>query len=154
MAGGRKEARQWALQMLYQLDINPTELTELFDVFFVEKKYANRDRAFAEKTVRGVLKNLEAIDKKVEEFTPKWDMSRLGGVDRNVLRIAAYEMIYCDDIPPVVSINEAVQNAKDYSGMESGKFVNGVLDELRKTLNRPARSTYKTAEERMKEQGD
>ncbi|MFC1467882.1 transcription antitermination factor NusB [Verrucomicrobiota bacterium] len=154
MAGGRKEARQWALQMLYQLDINPAEMTELFDDFFEEKKYANRDRAFAEKTVRGVLKNVEAIDKKVEEFTPKWDMDRLGGVDRNVLRIAAYEMIYCDDIPPVVSINEAVQNAKDYSGMESGKFVNGVLDELRKTLDRPARSTYKSAEERIKERGD
>ena len=154
MAGGRKEARQWALQMLYQLDINPTEKEELFDGFFADKKYANRDRGFAEKTVNGVLQNVGELDKKVEEFTPKWDMKRLGGVDRNVLRIAAYEMIFCDDIPPVVSINEAVQNAKDYSGMESGKFVNGVLDELRKTLDRPSRTTYKTAEERMREQGD
>lgn len=154
MAGGRKEARQWALQMLFQLDINPEETDVLFNDFFADKKYANRDRAFAEKTVLGVLNNVDAIDKKVEEFTPKWDMERLGGVDRNVLRIAAYEMLYCDDIPPVVSINEAVQNAKDYSGMESGKFVNGVLDELRKTLGRPARSTYKPASERLKDKDD
>ncbi len=149
MAGGRKEARQWALQMLFQLDINPEETDVLFDTFFKEMKYANRDRAFAEKTVLGVLKNLKAIDAKIVELTPNWDMNRLGGVDRNVLRIAVCEMIHCDDIPPVVSINEAVQNAKDFAGAESGKFVNGVLDELRKTLDRPARSTYKTAEERM-----
>ena len=154
MAGGRKEARQWALQMLFQLDINPEDTDVLFDDFFEHKKYANRDRAFAEKTVTGVIDNCDALDKKVEEFTPKWDMNRLGGVDRNVLRIAAYEMIYCDDIPPVVSINEAIENAKDYSGQESGKFVNGVLDELRKTLDRPARSTYKSAEERLKELND
>jgi N utilization substance protein B len=154
MAGGRKEAREWALQMLFQLDINPEETDLLFDEFFAEKKYANRDRAFAEKTVCGVLDNVDAIDKKVEEFTPKWDMDRLGGVDRNVLRIAAYEMLYCEDIPPVVSINEAVQNAKDYSGMDSGKFVNGVLDELRKTLDRPSRSTYKPVEQHLKGQDD
>lgn len=154
MAGGRKEAREWALQMLYQLDINPLGLEELFEQFFADKKYANRDREFAEKTVIGVIEYFEAIDSKVKEFTPKWDMKRLGGVDRNVLRIAAYEMIYCDDIPPVVSINEAIQNAKDYAGVESGKFVNGVLDELRKTLDRPSRSTYKSAEERLKEQAD
>lgn len=149
MAGGRKEARQWALQMLFQLDINPGETDLMFDDFFAGKKYANRDRAFAEKTVYGVMENEAAIDKKVEEFTPNWDMGRLGGVDRNVLRIAVYEMIYCEDIPPVVSINEAVQNAKDYAGMDSGKFVNGVLDELRKTLDRPARSTYKSVEDRL-----
>ena len=99
----------------------------------------------------GVLKNLDEVDAKIEEFTPKWDMNRLGGVDRNVLRIAVYEMNICEDIPPVVSINEAVQNAKDYAGPESGKFVNGVLDEFRKKLDRPARSAYKSAEERLKE---
>lgn len=115
MAGGRKEARQWALQMLFQLDINPEETDVLFDTFFKEMKYANRDRAFAEKTVLGVLKNLKAIDAKIVELTPNWDMNRLGGVDRNVLRIAVYEMIHCDDIPPVVSINEAVQNAKSFA---------------------------------------
>lgn len=154
MAGGRKEARQWALQMLFQLDINPEDTDVMFDDFFDTKKYANRDRDFAEKTVIGVLDNVAELDKKVEEFTPKWDMKRLGGVDRNVLRIAAFEMLHCDDIPPVVSINEAIENAKDYSGAESGKFVNGVLDELRKTLSRPARSTYKTAEERLKDLDD
>jgi N utilization substance protein B len=154
MAGGRKEARQWALQMLFQLDINPEDTDVLFDDFFEGKKYANRDREFAEKTVNGVVDNCAALDEKVEEFTPKWEMKRLGGVDRNVLRIAAYEMLYCEDIPPVVSINEAIENAKDYSSDESGKFVNGVLDEMRKTLTRSSRSTYKTADERLKELND
>jgi transcription antitermination protein NusB len=67
----------------------------------------------------------------------------MGAVDRNVMRVALFEMMYRDDVPPVVSINEAVHLAKDFSSFQSGRFVNGVLDRIRKELDRPARSTYK-----------
>jgi N utilization substance protein B len=80
------------------------------------------------------------IDALISRHAENWDIERMGTVDRNVMRIAVYEMLYRDDIPPVVSINEAVELAKAYSSAESGKFVNGILDRIRKDLDRPARS--------------
>jgi len=142
MAGGRKEARQWALQILYQLDINPVELEEVFADFWEERNPGKKDRAFTEETVRGVLEHLPQIDGLIKAHAPDWEVKRLGGVDRNVIRIAIFEMLHRSDIPPVVSINEAVENAKDYSSGESARFVNGTLDEFRRTLNRPARTAY------------
>lgn len=151
MAGGRKAARQWAMQMLYQLDINPEETATVFGDFFSDKQYTPNERKFAEETVSGVLENLHEIDSKLSEFTGKWDVHRLAGVERNSMRIAMFEMLYRDDIPPVVSINEAIEIAKDYSGEQSGRYVNGILDEIRKTLGRAARSTWKPLSERLKD---
>jgi N utilization substance protein B len=148
MAGGRKEARQWAMQILYERDINPRALEEVFDDFWSERNPGKRDRAFTEETVRGVLEHQAEIDGLLKKHAPDWEVKRLGGVDRNVMRIALFEMRFREDIPPVVSINEAVQNAKDYSSDESGRFVNGILDEYRRTLDRPARSAWKDPQAR------
>jgi len=83
--------------------------------------------------------NLDEIDERITRYSENWDIHRLGGVDRNVLRLGFYELVYCEDVPPVVAVNEAVQLAKELSSDESGKFVNGILDKMIRTLDRPLR---------------
>ena len=94
---------------------------------------------------RGVLENIKEIDNRIQNLAANWDLSRMAGVDRSVLRLAAYEMIYRDDIPPVVAINEAVDIAKKFSTDESGKFVNGILDNMAARLSRPRHTTEMVA---------
>ena len=82
---------------------------------------------------------LPKIDERIRRYCENYEFRRISPVDRNVLRLAIYEMLYRDDIPPVVSINEAIELAKTFGGSESGRFVNGILDRVRKDLDRPAR---------------
>ena len=96
-------------------------------------------RMFAEELARGVIAHHPEIDPLISRHAENWEIDRMGTVDRNAMRIAVFEMLYRDDIPPVVSINEAVDLAKAFSSSESGKFVNGILDRIRKGLDRPAR---------------
>ncbi len=96
-------------------------------------------RAFFEERIDGVSLKLEALDKEIKRNSENWDMHRMGGVDRNVLRLAFYELLHCPDVPPVVAVNEAVQLAKELSSEESGKFVNGILDNVMRKLDRPLR---------------
>ena len=98
-----------------------------------------RTRQFAEELARGVIAHHQDIDPLIAKYADNWEIARMGTVDRNAMRIAAFEMLYRDDIPPVVSINEAVELAKAYSSIESGKFVNGILDRIRGELMRPSR---------------
>lgn len=85
------------------------------------------------------VKHLPEIDERICRYCENYEFRRISAVDRNVLRLAIYEMLYRDDIPPVVSINEAIELAKTFGGGESGRFVNGILDRIRKDLDRPAR---------------
>ena len=96
-------------------------------------------RLFADPLIRGTVEKLTEIDGKIQHYAKNWDMGRMAVVDRNVLRLAIYEMLYRDDIPPVVSINEAVDIAKKFSTDDSGRFVNGILDKVKGDLLRPAR---------------
>jgi N utilization substance protein B len=96
-------------------------------------------RLFAEPLIRGALDHREEADALIKKHAQNWDLHRMAAVDRNVLRLAIYEMLYRDDIPPVVSINEAVDIAKKFSTQDSGKFVNGILDKVKGELLRPAR---------------
>lgn len=97
-------------------------------------------RAFAEQLIRGTLEHREQIDREIERVSQNWKLHRLAAVDRNVMRLAIFEMKHRPDIPPVVSINEAVDLARKYSTGESGRFVNGLLDRIRAELPRPART--------------
>lgn len=135
----RRDAREWAVQLLFQLEMNPDDLDVAFRFFWNERKADGRARKFAEGLVRGVLKNLDKLDGTIKKHAEHWDIHRMGVVERNVMRMALYEMFFCNDIPPVVSINEAVDIAKYFSSNVSGKFVNGILDRARNDLNRPAR---------------
>jgi N utilization substance protein B len=96
-------------------------------------------RLFADPLIRGTLEHREAIDRLIVQHAKNWDLHRMAVVDRNVLRLAIYEMLHREDIPPVVSINEAVDIAKKFSTQESGGFVNGILDKIKGDLMRPAR---------------
>ena len=163
--GTRREARERAIQFLFQYDLNPSEDLETALELFWEGRHlsslpdANRQEAlrhglplpppsaeeastrlFADVLIRGTLQHRDDVDATIRRTVRNWELHRIAAVDRNILRLAIYEMLHRDDIPPVVSINEAVDIAKRFSTEESGKFVNGVLDRIRSELPRPARS--------------
>jgi len=135
----RRHAREWVVQFLFQRDFNAENLERALTDFWNEKQADPNLRRFTEELIRGVLDQLAELDAKIAAYAEHWDMKRMNGVDRNVIRLALYEMLYRPDIPPVVSINEAVDIAKSFSAPESGRFVNGILDRARKDLDRPSR---------------
>jgi len=162
--GTRREARERAVQFLFQHDLNPPgNLEEALNQFWDSQRTAALAeekgpstwgekvdlpppsaeemavRMFAEPLIRGTLEERDRIDEQIKKHAKNWDIHRMAAVDRNVLRLAIYEMLHRDDIPPVVSINEAVDIAKKFSTNDSGKFVNGILDKIRGELMRPAR---------------
>jgi N utilization substance protein B len=137
----RRMARELAVQFLYQFDLAGGSFDEAFPLFWgTQSEVDDTGRRFAEELVRGVLEQRAGIDEKIVKYTEHWDLPRIAAVDRNILRLAVYEMLYRDDIPPVVSINEAVDIAKKFSTHESGAFVNGILDRLKADLTRPTRT--------------
>ena len=99
----------------------------------------NRVRQFAQPLIDGMIEHLPEIDERIQKYSENYDFRRLSAVDRNVLRLAIYEMLYREDIPPVVSINEAIELAKTFGGPDSGRFVNGILDRVKADLSRPLR---------------
>ena len=157
----RRQAREWALQMLFQVDHNPVEnLDQAFAEFWKQQATthdeendgrANRPdaatnagtgipppkiQAFTERVVRGVFQNREAIDQRLTEYVKNWPLHRMGGIERNVMRLALYELFFDEETPPVVCINEAVDLAKYFSNAEAGRFVNGILDRAAKDARR------------------
>jgi len=162
--GTRREARERAVQFLFQHDLNPPDdLEAALNQFWHSQRAAaiaedkgpatwgepiklppptaeeSAVRLFAEPLIRGTLEHRAEIDQQITKHAKNWELHRMATVDRNVLRLALYEMLYRDDIPPVVSINEAVDIAKKFSTQDSGKFVNGILDKVKGGLMRPAR---------------
>lgn len=140
----RRSVREWAVQLLFQTDLNPGDLREQFADFWAEHNAPEKSRKMAEEVVRGVLENRDAIDGMITKYAENWAIKRMASVDRNIIRLGVYEMLYRHDIPPVVSINEAVDLAKYFNSAESGRFVNGILDRIRKEIDRPARTAKTT----------
>jgi N utilization substance protein B len=139
--GKRRLARELAIQFLYQHDMSGGSLDEALPLFWLTQQDINEAaRQFAEELIRGAVEQRNVINEKIEKYTQNWELQRIAAVDRNILRLAIYEMLFRDDIPPVVSINEAVDIAKKFSTPESGAFVNGILDRLKADLTRPART--------------
>lgn len=132
----RTKAREYALQLLYKYDITREAPGDLQSFWADQDEVSEDIRDFTEKLISGTLENLDAIDKKIAGFATNWQLKRMAVVDRNVLRIGSFELIYLKDIPAKVSINEAVDLAKKYSGEEAGKFVNGILDRIREELGK------------------
>jgi transcription antitermination protein NusB len=135
----RRMAREWAVQILFALDLNPADPETVFAGFWREHAADRNARAFTEQAVRGVWAHREAIDACLKARAEHWDVSRMGVIERNVMRLALYELMYCPEIPAAVAINEAVDIAKYFSNTESGRFVNGILDRARKELGREVR---------------
>ena len=145
----RTRSREFALQILYQIDMNHLDISDVLEDFWKdrsdlvlsdkEKEALELDkkdtdiRRYAEKLVRGVLEKIEMLDKIIERVADHWEIKRMAYVDRNILRLSAYELLHIDDIPVKVAINEAVELAKRYGEPDSSKFVNGILDRIAKT---------------------
>ncbi len=144
--GKRREGRETAVQFLYQLDLNHELPAALYPHFWSlrtgpdKKETPAKTRAFVEELVAGITAHGAEIDERIKKWVANYDLHRIAPVDRNILRLAIYEMLYCPDVPPVVSINEAIEIAKRFGGEESGRFVNGILDRVRGELTRPART--------------
>jgi N utilization substance protein B len=163
--GKRREARERAVQFLFQHDLNPPgDLGRALDEFWESQRAAaiagekgpatwgqpielpppSADEAemrlFADPLIRGAIQHRDQADELIKKHVKNWEIHRIAAVDRNILRLAIFEMLHREDIPPVVSINEAVDIAKKFSTQDSGKFVNGILDKVKGELMRPARN--------------
>ncbi|MDD5292597.1 MAG: transcription antitermination factor NusB [Candidatus Omnitrophica bacterium] len=129
----RTQSREIALKILYQIDIAPQDAKAALDDFLNHNEDLGADiKEFSHKLVVGTRNNLEAIDKNITKFADNWELKRMAIVDRNILRLACFELMFLEDIPSKVTINEAVELAKKYGGIDSGKFINGVLDKINK----------------------
>jgi N utilization substance protein B len=127
----RRKAREYALQLLFQLDIRKERPSlALFKRFWTDEDPDAEVQAFAEEIVKGTFKHLRDINARVLACAKNWSLDRMAVIDRNVLRLATYEILYRQDIPPSVTINEAIELAKKYGTDESGAFVNGILDSV------------------------
>jgi N utilization substance protein B len=130
--GGRRLSRELALKVLFQIDLVNTNMEEALKYNFESNELSKEVKEFTIILVRGVISNLAEIDKEIKSYTNNWSLERITNIDRNILRIAIYEILYIDNIPKSVSINEAVELAKKYSTKSSFSFVNGVLGKINK----------------------
>ena len=160
MANKRRKAREAALQILYMVEIGkpkdqPQAIRRYWNHDWVVESDCHhcpeecKDRGkpksrfsspvnrlaesrFTEQLINGVFDNLEEIDHQIKEHSHNWKLNRMSSVDRNILRIAIFELLFCDEIPPKVSINEAIEIAKTYGDKNSPAFINGILDQIEK----------------------
>ena len=133
----RTFAREAALKILYARDVSRETVEECSLKFW--ENHENHDeeaRKFADFLVLGVEANRQKVDGKISEYAANWEIKRMATIDRNILRIASFELLYAEEIPPKVAINEAIEMAKKYGDKDSGKFVNGILDKINKTESR------------------
>ncbi|WP_022667972.1 transcription antitermination factor NusB [Desulfospira joergensenii] len=129
--GDRRQSRELALQALFFLDINKAD--QGLEAFCDERTEELTDnvKPFFMDLVQGVTKGMDEIDDLLNRYSKNWKLSRMPVVDRNIMRIAAFEILKRPDIPPSVSINEAVEIGKKYGTRDSGPFINGILDRIR-----------------------
>jgi N utilization substance protein B len=151
--GKRREGREAAVQFLYQNDLQadtpPGEAITHFWALYADQGKAApsaKTRVFTEQLIHGVTSHQAEIDARIKECTANYELHRLAAVDRNILRVAIFELLHSLDVAPVVIINEAVEIAKKYGTEKSGGFVNGVLDRIKKDLNRPDRVAVQNGE--------
>ncbi len=127
----RTRSRELALQFLYMLDLRGAEFLEEADAFLRDEEGDASTRDFARQLVHGTAEHVSEINEVIQTVAQNWDIERMAVIDRNVLRMATYELLHCTDIPPKVSINEAIELGKRYSTQNSGGFINGVLDKIK-----------------------
>ena len=141
--GKRRMARQAAVQYHFWRDLHHGDALEKMDDFWEFCPAKSGVREFAQPLIDGMVAHLPEIDERIARYCENYDLNRISPVDRAVLRLAIFEMLHRDDIPPVVSINEAIELAKTFGGPDSGRFVNGILDRVKGDLSRPLREAAK-----------
>ncbi|MGQ9897863.1 MAG: transcription antitermination factor NusB [Acidobacteriota bacterium] len=138
--GSRRRARECALQMLFQYDLSQPSLPDLFDSYWNEltelkAEHQKKVPDFANRIVTGVITHLTNIDLTISRHAEHWRISRMATVDRNILRLAVYELLYEPDTPRAVAINEALDIARRFSTPEATQFINGILDAVKRELD-------------------
>ncbi len=133
----RTRSREFALQILYQADIRHEDIKSILSDFWKSQSQSSEElepsiMEFAENLAQGTQENIKQIDTTISSYAQNWQLERMAVIDRNIMRMSCYELLFLDDVPPKVSINEAVDLAKKYGDLESGKFVNGILDKINK----------------------
>jgi transcription antitermination protein NusB len=136
----RRESRIAAVQFLYTWEVNrPDNLPESVRLFFEGKERERDYYSFAEELIFGAIEHMEEVDSKIRSLAKNWDFKRIAKVDLSILRLAVYEILFRKDIPPIVSINEAIDLSKVLSNFDAKRFINGILDKLKDELDRPLR---------------
>ena len=129
----RTKSRECALQMLYQVDIRRADPAQIISEFWQAHEQITDDiKAYANRLVEGTLQRLADIDRLITAHADNWDLKRMAVIDRNILRVGAFELLYLEGVPSKVCINEAIELAKRFGDVESGKFINGILDAIHK----------------------
>ena len=139
----RRENRIAAMQFIYMQIVSGANLGDDLTAFFNTKEHQRDYYAFAEELIAGVNVNIEEIDALISKYATNWSIDRIAKVDLAILRLSIFELLKREDIPPIVSINEAIDLAKSFSSAESKRFINGILDRVKTTLNRPLRTSKK-----------
>ncbi len=134
--GTRRQARELAMQALFYMDMQNDLSLQTLECFCENFRPPKKTQPFFLTLVKGVLETRPQVDGIIERFSKNWKIRRMSCVDRNVMRVAVYELAYCDDIPPKVTINEAVDIGKKFGSEESGAFINGIMDSIRDALDR------------------
>jgi N utilization substance protein B len=128
--GKRRKSREFTLQVLYQLDITKQEATKTLTQFQENYLPNGRRDDFVERLVLGVQEHRKEIDQLIKKYSEHWRLDRMTLIDRNILRMATFELLYCEEIPPKVTLNEAIDLGKRFGSEDSGSFINGILDRI------------------------
>ncbi len=136
MVGPRRKARAIALQALYEVNSAGHQVEEVVTRLLAEQELSAENDAFVRELVSGVIQNKEKIDQNIQNFAPTWPIEQMSVVDRNILRLAIFEVLLDNKVPVKVAINEAVELAKAFGGDSSSRFVNGVLGSVSNLANR------------------
>jgi len=138
--GQRRKAREETLRILYRLEFDNKQPEETLSQYWENKKTNQATREYSTWLVNGIISHHKKIDTIIQNASEHWRLSRMAIIDRNILRMAVFELLYEENIEPAVVINEAIEIAKAYSGDEAATFVNGVLDAIRKKLGNQKKS--------------
>lgn len=134
--GSRRKARELSIQILYQMEMKGAEPREVVDLFWKVEEVGSEIRQFTQELVEGVYRNRREIDQLIEKHSLHWKLPRMAVVDRNILRLGVYELLYLHDVPTSVVLNEAIEIAKKFGTEDSSSFINGVLDNVAKEVRK------------------
>ncbi|HOP29346.1 MAG TPA: transcription antitermination factor NusB [Spirochaetota bacterium] len=130
--GHRRKARETALQGLYMHEVGKADIDTITRFDWLEETLSEEIRKFAVTIITGVVSNIEKIDSLISAYSKNWKPERLTVIDKSILRLAIFEMLFIEDIPTVVTINESIELGKTFGGENSGQFINGILDAVKK----------------------
>jgi N utilization substance protein B len=134
--GRRRRSREFALQVLYQLNITKRDVAQVLTEFQENFLPNGEGDDFLKRLVLGVFEHCKELDRVIERYSENWRLDRIDLIDRNILRMALFELLHCEEIPPKVTINEAIDLGKRYGSEESGSFINGILDRIQNEVVR------------------